>query len=69
MNMMQTWKEKRNRIYILVKKISNAYGGDDVEWLREYCREVVETNKHDLDKALNCFLDIEKQLKYKQRST
>lgn len=53
---------KRTKIYNLIKKISDYYGGDDQEWLREYAREVIEMNKHDLQPSLECFLDLERQI-------
>lgn len=50
------WIAKKNQICCLIKKISDNNGGDDVEWLREYAKEVIEKHKDDLDKALNCFM-------------
>ena len=66
------WIAKKNQICGLIKKISDHHGGDDVEWLREYARKVIEANKDDLQKALDCFWDLEAQLKFmpkKERST
>lgn len=53
--MLLSWRQKRNRIVYLIKFLSDYYGGDDIEWLRDYAREVLETNKDDLDGALSCF--------------
>lgn len=49
------WIAKKQQLFHLVKRVSDAYGGDDVEWLREYAKDVVETNKDDLQKAIDCF--------------
>lgn len=53
-----SWKEKRNEIYNLAKKISDYYGGDDIDWLREYCADIILSNKNNLDIPLNCFREI-----------
>jgi hypothetical protein len=58
------WIAKKNEICNLIKKISDHYGGDDIEWLREYAKEVIAENRDDIQKALDCFWDLEAQLKY-----
>ena len=57
------WIVKKNQLCGLIKKISDHYGGDEVEWLRDYAKEVISMNKEDLQKALDCFWDLEAQLK------
>jgi hypothetical protein len=52
------WVAKKNYICSLIKKVSDHYGGDDLEWLRSYACEVIKDNKSDLDRALVCFLDL-----------
>lgn len=52
------WIAKKNECYALIKKVSDLYGGDDVVWLREYAKEVVETYKDDLGTAIDCFGDL-----------
>jgi hypothetical protein len=42
----------------LIKSISDYYGGDDAEWLREYAIELITTNKEDLGKAIICLESI-----------
>ena len=59
-----SWKEKRRRIFEKIKKISDHYGRDDIEWLREYAKCVINTYKDELEVALKCFDDLEAQLKY-----
>jgi len=58
-----SWKDKKNKICLLIKQISDHHGGDDVNWLREYAKEVIDKNKHDLEFALECFEDLWKQCK------
>lgn len=55
------WISKKNHLCSLIKKVSDLWGGDDVNWLREYAREVVECNKDDLQTALHCFMNLESQ--------
>jgi hypothetical protein len=50
-----------NEIRCHIKFISEASGGDDPVWLKEYIDEVLTTWEHDLDKALECFRDLRKQ--------
>jgi len=47
--MVNTWKEKRNLLVELIKKVSDLYGGDEHAWLTRYTHEVIKQNKHDLD--------------------
>lgn len=61
------WIAKKNQCCVLIKKISDHYGGDDVQWLRDYCKEVVEKNKDDIQKLLDCCWDLESQLKWLPR--
>lgn len=49
---------KKNELAVLIKKVSDAYGGDDVVWLREYAKEVIELNRQNLDVALDCFNNL-----------
>lgn len=64
------WIAKKNELCALVRKISDTLGGDNVEWLREYCKELVEKHKNNLDGALRYFRNVEKESKfYKQESS
>ena len=49
------WIAKKNFLCSLIKKVSDAYGGDDDIWLREYAMDAVKTNKDDLGRAIICF--------------
>jgi hypothetical protein len=59
------WIAKKNRLCGLIKKLSDILGGDEVEWLREYCREVVAEYPDDrIDEAIFCFMDLLDQLRW-----
>jgi Asp-tRNA(Asn)/Glu-tRNA(Gln) amidotransferase B subunit len=57
------WLVKKNQIIALIKKISQHYGGDDEKWLKDYCEEVIEENKDDIQKLLDACWDLERFLK------
>jgi hypothetical protein len=50
-----SWKDKKNRICSLIKALSDHHGGDELTFLRDYCKEVIELHKTCIDKALFCF--------------
>lgn len=54
------WLMHKTRLCSLVKTISDRHGGDDIEWLRQYCREMVDEWHDRLDEAIKCFEDIDK---------
>ena len=59
------WIARKNYLCTLIKKVSDAHGGDEIEWLRDYCREVLEDHPGDkIEKAILCFLDLADQVKY-----
>jgi hypothetical protein len=53
---------KRQKIYSLIKKVSDYYGGDALDFLRSYAKEQVALYENDLQVALDCFLDLERQI-------
>lgn len=58
------WIAQKNQLCSLIKKISDHYGGDDIEWLRDYCKGIINDHKNNIDKAINCFISLEGQIKY-----
>lgn len=52
---MKSWKEKRNYLCQLIKQVSDENGGDNIEWLREYAKDIIKTYNNDIDKAIECF--------------
>ncbi len=59
---MRTWKESIERINFLIKKVSDAAGGDEPAFLAEYCLEIILKNKNNLDEVVACFEDLAKQI-------
>ena len=49
------WIAKKRQLCYLIKQVSDAYGGDELEWLREYAKDAIESSKDDLGKAISCF--------------
>lgn len=59
------WMAKKHQLCGLIKKVSDGHGGDDVEWLREYCRDVLAAHPDEkIDEAIVCFMELVEQLKY-----
>ena len=52
-----TWKMKKNYLCKLIKSVSHYHGGDDIEWLREYCRLVIQSNRENIDAAIDWFVE------------
>lgn len=64
------WIAKKNQLCSLIKKVSDVYGGDDIDWLRDYCKEVLAAYPGEkIDKTILCFIDLNEQLKYVPRKT
>ena len=47
---------QRNELWLLIKKVSEHYKGDNKEWLKEYARTILLNNS--MDAALRCFRDL-----------
>jgi hypothetical protein len=52
---MQSWIQKRNKLLEMIKILSEENGGDDLLWLREYGREIVNSCIESTDVAIECF--------------
>lgn len=64
------WIAKKHELVGLIKKLSDWYGGDDVEALKDYCRDVLRNYPDDsIMDAIICFTDLVEQLKYVPRRT
>ena len=64
-----SWKEKRNKLAVLVKKLSDENGGDDIEWLKGYFEEVLKEYTNNLDLPIlaceSLFKEYQIQQEYK----
>ncbi len=52
---------KKYILISLIKRVSQLYGGDDGEWLRQYTNEVLSEWSQDMDRAIECFEDLKQQ--------
>lgn len=50
------WLAKKNYLCILIKEVSNLYGGDDIVFLRQHCKEVLQEHKGiKIEEAIACY--------------
>ena len=59
--MEESWKNKKNTLCKLIKRISDLHGGDDLAWLTAYAKQVLRDWANHLDSALICFQDLAEQ--------
>lgn len=53
------WIARKNYLCFLIKKVSNNYGGDDIEFLRQHCREVLKMCPEEkIEEAIKCYENI-----------
>jgi hypothetical protein len=52
---IDSWKEKKDRLFALIDNISKTYGGDEQDWLAEYKNDVLIVWKNNLNQAITCF--------------
>lgn len=52
---------KKNELWGLIKKVSNHLGGDDLEWLKAFAKNMVEI--YSINESLACFRDLITQCK------
>lgn len=59
------WLVRKNYLCSLIKKVSDGHGGDDIEVLRQHCREVLEEYPGErIEEAIACYEGLAQQLKY-----
>lgn len=61
--MNTSWKDQKTKLCTLIKDLSDVYGGDDREWLKEYTQEIMNKYKTNLSTPIACFEDLLKNLK------
>lgn len=49
------WIAKKNELCSLIKQLSDACGGDDIDFLREYAKGIINDYRNDLNFPLDCF--------------
>lgn len=59
------WIARKNYLCSLAQKISCAHGGDDITWLRQHCKEVLELYPDErIEEAIACYEEMVNQLNY-----
>lgn len=59
------WIARKNHLCCLIKKVSDGHGGDDVEWLRGYCREVLYAYPDEkIEDVINCYTEMVDNLRF-----
>jgi len=59
------WIARKNYLCTLIKKVSDAHGGDDIEFLRQHCKEVLEMSPGEkIEEAIACYTKMLEQSKY-----
>jgi hypothetical protein len=59
------WIARKNYLCTLIKKVSDGHGGDDIEDLRQHCREVIASyDGEKIEEAIACYEKMVEQLKY-----
>jgi hypothetical protein len=53
--MNNCWKQKKNYLWKLIKKLSDEYGGDDLDELKDYARDMIKKYADNLEVCIVCF--------------
>lgn len=64
------WISRKNYLCTLIKKISDAHGGDDIESLRQHCKDVIEDHPEEkIEDAIRCHEEMVTQLKHQRKGS
>ncbi len=55
---MESYLDQKICLFSLIKRLSDFYGGDDIDFLHEYCEDVLARYDSDLKIAITCFEDL-----------
>lgn len=59
------WIARKNYLCGLIKKVSDGHGGDEIEFLSQVCKEVIELHPgENIEEAIACYESMVEQLKY-----
>jgi len=59
------WIARKNYLFTLIKKVSDGHGGDDIEFIGQHCKEVIEAHSDEkIEAAIACYQEMVEQLKY-----
>ena len=63
------WIARKNYLCGLIKKVSDGNGGDDIEFLRQHCKEILQSHPDEkIEEAIRCYEEMVEQLKYYHKS-
>lgn len=64
------WITRKNHLCCLIKKVSEGHGGDNLEFLRQHCKEVLEAFQGEkIEEAISCYQEMtEKLIFYRERN-
>lgn len=50
------WIARKNYLCSIIKKVSDGHGGDEIEWLREHCKQVLaDYPDEQIEVAIACY--------------
>lgn len=59
------WIARKNRLWTLVKKVSDGYGGDDIEFVKVHFQQVLDMSPgENIEEAIYCYSDLVEKIKY-----
>jgi hypothetical protein len=59
------WIARKNYLCMLVRKVSDYFGGDDIEFLRENCKELIRLHQDErIEAPIRCYEEIMHVVKY-----
>lgn len=59
------WIARKNYLWALIKQVSDAYGGDDPEFLKQHWKEVIDMHPdEEIEKAISCYQEMAEQAKF-----
>ncbi len=59
------WIARKNYLLMLVKKVSDGFGGDDLTVFQTHCVQLLEAHKDErIEEAIACYTKMVEQLKF-----
>lgn len=60
------WVARKNYLYTLIKKVSDGFGDDDSDFLKQHFNEVVDVHPGEkIEEAILCYEEMVKRLKHR----
>jgi hypothetical protein len=62
------WIARKNQLCILIKQVSDGFGGDDIDFLRQHCKHMLNEHQGELiEDAIICYTEMCEQIKHTRR--